>query len=86
MFWREHSYVAFSTTYVGYLTLRRKSAYLHRKKISCCRAGASIPTFLQGYALWVLHCEEILRNKDHSFNTGISTVSTWDIPRAVDKV
>ena len=33
MFWREHSYVAFSTTYIGYLTLRRKSAYLHRKKI-----------------------------------------------------
>ena len=32
MFWREHSYIAFSTTYVGYLTLRRKSAYLHRKK------------------------------------------------------
>ena len=32
MFWREHSYVAFSTTYVGYLTLRRKSAYLRRKK------------------------------------------------------
>ena len=38
MFWREHSYVAFSTTYVGYLTLRRKSAYLRRKKISCCQA------------------------------------------------
>ena len=36
MFWREHSYVAFSTTYVGYLTLQRKSAYLRRKKISCC--------------------------------------------------
>ena len=36
MFWREHSYIAFSTTYVGYLTLRRKSAlaYLRRKKIS----------------------------------------------------
>ena len=35
MFWREHSYVAFSTTYVGYLTLHRKSAYLRREKISC---------------------------------------------------
>ena len=35
MFWREHSYVAYSTTYVAYLTLRRKSAYLRRKKISC---------------------------------------------------
>ena len=34
MFWREHSYIAFSTTYVGYLTLRRKIAYLRRKKIS----------------------------------------------------
>ena len=32
MFWREHSYLAFSTTCVGYLTLRRKSAYLRRKK------------------------------------------------------
>ena len=32
MFWREHSYVAYSTTYIGYLTLHRKSAYLHRKK------------------------------------------------------
>ena len=36
MFWCEHIYVAFSTIYVGYLTLRRKSAYLRRKKISCC--------------------------------------------------
>ena len=35
MFWCEHIYVAFSTIYVGYLTLRRKSAYLRRKKISC---------------------------------------------------
>ena len=34
MFWCEHIYVAFSTIYVGYLTLRRKSAYLRRKKIS----------------------------------------------------
>ena len=33
MFWREHSYVAFSTTYVGCLTLRWKSAYLRRKKL-----------------------------------------------------
>ena len=37
MFWREHSYVAYSTTYVGYLTLRRKSAFLRRKKTSCSR-------------------------------------------------
>ena len=29
MFWHEHSYVAYSTTYVGYLTLHRKSAFLH---------------------------------------------------------
>ena len=36
MFWCEHIYVAFSTTYVGYLTLHRKSAYLRRKKISRC--------------------------------------------------
>ena len=35
MFWCEHIYVAFSTIYIGYLTLRRKSAYLRRKKISC---------------------------------------------------
>ena len=35
MFWCEHIYVAFSTIYVGYLTLCRKSAYLRRKKISC---------------------------------------------------
>ena len=35
MFWREHSYVAYSTTYVGYLTLHRKSAFWRRKKISC---------------------------------------------------
>ena len=35
MFWCEHIYIAFSTIYVGYLTLRRKSAYLRRKKISC---------------------------------------------------
>ena len=42
MFWCEHIYVAFSTTYVGYLTLRRKSAYLRRKKISCyCRSRGS---------------------------------------------
>ena len=39
MFWCEHIYVAFSTIYVGYLTLRRKSAYLRRKKISCWGAG-----------------------------------------------
>ena len=39
MFWREHSYVAYSTTYVGYLTLRRKSAFLCRKKISCFHNG-----------------------------------------------
>ena len=35
MFWCEHSYIAYSTTYVGYSTLRRKSAFLCRKKISC---------------------------------------------------
>ena len=36
MFWSEHSYVAYSATYVGYLTLHRKSEFLLRKKISCC--------------------------------------------------
>ena len=40
MFWREHSFVEYSTTYVGYLTLRRKSVFLHRKKISCCIHGS----------------------------------------------
>ena len=39
MFWCEHSYVAYSTTYVGYSTLRRKSAFLCRKTISCCGGG-----------------------------------------------
>ena len=42
MFWREHSYVAYSTTYVGYLTLRRKSAFLCRKKILCSESGPSM--------------------------------------------
>ena len=35
MFWCEHIYVAISTIYVGYLTLRSKSAFWRRKKISC---------------------------------------------------
>ena len=52
MFWCEHIYVAFSTIYVGYLTLRRKSAYLRRKKISCWagrghrRGGATVGCFI----------------------------------------
>ena len=46
MFWCEHIYVAFSTIYVGYLTLRRKSAYLRRRKISCSMSGM-IPIQLQ---------------------------------------
>ena len=47
MFWREHSYIAYSTTYIGYLTLRRKSAFLRRKKISCFgspRGGQGSPS------------------------------------------
>ena len=34
MFWSEQSYVEYSTTYVGFSTLHRKSAFLHRIKIS----------------------------------------------------
>ena len=34
MFWSEHSYIEYSTTYIGYSTLRRKSAFLCRIKIS----------------------------------------------------
>ena len=43
MFWREHSYVAYSTTYAGYLTLCRKSAFWRRKKISCCMSSPFTP-------------------------------------------
>ena len=32
MFWREHSYVVFSTTYIGFLTLHRKSDFDVGKK------------------------------------------------------
>ena len=35
MFWSEHSYVEYLTTFVGLSTLRRKSAFLQRIKISC---------------------------------------------------
>ena len=50
MFWCEHIYVAFSTIYIGYLTLRRKSAYLRRKKISCLNAVTSLLQRIQGQA------------------------------------
>ena len=36
MFWREHSYVEYSTTCIEYSTLRRKSAFL-RRIIVCSR-------------------------------------------------
>ena len=39
MFWSEHSYVEYSTTHVGFSTLRRKSVFLHRIKISCFWPG-----------------------------------------------
>ena len=35
MFWGEHSYVEYSTTYIGFSSLSRKSAFLLRIKISC---------------------------------------------------
>ena len=41
MFWSEHSYIEYSTTYVGCLTLRRNSAFLRRIKISCLDAVAA---------------------------------------------
>ena len=53
MFWCEHIYVAFSTIYVGYLTLRRKSAYWCRKKISCSAMGCLIWTLLHHWQFWV---------------------------------
>ena len=34
MFWSEYSNIEYSTTYIEYLTLHRKSAFLHRIKIS----------------------------------------------------
>ena len=33
--WSEHSYVEYSTTYPGFSTLHRKSAFLRRINISC---------------------------------------------------
>ena len=35
IFWSEHSYVEYSTIYRGFSTLRRKSVFLRRIKISC---------------------------------------------------
>ena len=53
MFWCEHIYVAFSTTYIGYLTLRRKSEYLRRKKISCWHRSIWAQQVLPQYGLIV---------------------------------
>ena len=43
MVWSEHSYVGYSTTYKGFSTLFRKSAFLRRIKISSCATVAATP-------------------------------------------
>ena len=50
MFWCEHSYVAYSITYVGCSTLRRKSAFLCRKKLLCLIV--SIVSLRTSVVLW----------------------------------
>ena len=53
MFWIEHSYEEYSTTYIGFSTLHRKSAFLHRIKISSYRALKKLPkTVLNGFKMF----------------------------------
>ena len=44
MFWSEYTVIEYSTTYVGYLTLLRESAFLCRKKISCSTLACKVAT------------------------------------------
>ena len=44
MFWCEHSYVAYSTTYIGYLTLLRKSAFYVGKKYHAVQQQPQTPS------------------------------------------
>ena len=60
MFWREHSYVAFSTTYIGYLTLRRKSAYLRMQKISCFVRKLEVINFNLSLLLCSVNTESVI--------------------------